>query len=452
MDFEAFKDLILQRAKAFGFDDCELYCVSGSGMMLTIPAGEEYSIKAGVAFRGSVGDKIGSAYSENISEGAVDFLLASAYENASFAKAAPASYCSPGLTYPVLSNQDPELLDVSKVRGKRTEIVTELEKYPFLAKTTGVLYSLQVTARVINTRGLDVANTANYTFCNLFGVAERDGVLKDTLLYRSGSHLVDIDAAALLAEVNERAGGYFGASQVKTGKYNILFSNNCASYLVQGFSVFFSAGSVEKGLSLWKNRLGQKVANACVTIVDDPLDTRGVFARSHDAEGYPSATKTLIEAGVLKSYLHNVATAGKHQGSLPGNTWRLDYNYEPDIHPSNMYLAPGNKSFDDLLQELGDGLYVTDMTAYFHGAGINAISGDYSMPVTGFVVKNGRIDHPLDGVTIAGNLYQMMDQISAVGDDFLYGLPTSFRPGAPMGYGCYGSPSIIISDVSVGGE
>lgn len=453
MEFEAFKQFLFAEAEANGFDKIELYHVSGSGVLLSLPEGEQYNMKCGVSFRGSVKGSTGTAYSEQFTEESARYLIRTVQENIEILDETDEAYYHDGSgSYPELSPADDELEDITKLSELRDQIWKEIESYGNLSKTKGVVHAVSSTIRIINNQGLDVITKSNYAYCVLYMVAERDGVLKNSLLYRGGTRLSDIDPVDLVGSGHKKANGYFGAEQVESGTYNIIFPNDTASLLVQGFSVFFSAESVLSAISDLKGKTGQYVAGDKVTILDDPLDPRGVFCRQFDAEGVPAGKRILVKDGVLQSYLHSSRTAAQFEQAQPGNHHRLDYNYQSAVYPSNFYLASGEKTLDELIAQLGDGLYVTDVTAYFHGAGINAASGEYSIPATGYVVKNGKIERPFDGVTIAGSLYDFMKNITDVGNDLLFGLPTSFRPGAPMAHGCYGAPSIRVDGITVSGK
>lgn len=454
MNFEQFQAYIFELAAKSGFTDCQLNYVTGSSTLMTIPSGEQFSIKAGVAFTGTKNGSSATAYSELLSEQSAHFLVDAVSNNIDSIGGKPFLYHDGTGEYAKLEQLDTRIEDVDQVKALHGKIINELNKYTSLSKTTGVLHANSVTIRIVNTKGLDVEHQSNYIYSILYVVAEQGKQLTNSLIYRGGSTMEDIDVEGMVLSGFSKATGYFGAEQVKTGTYKIMFPNDTASLFVQGISVFFSAASVMNSISSLNDKVNKQVAGQCVTIIDDPLDYRGVFTWPFDTTGYPSSKQTLVEDGILKTYLHDVETAEHftdHEAT-PGSFWRLDYNYAPKVYPSNFYIAPGEHTQEQMLQALGDGLYVTDVTAYFHGAGINAISGEYSIPATGFIVENGKIVAPFDGVTIAGNLYEFMQNIEMVGNDFIYGLPTSFRPGAPMAYGCYGSPSLIVKGVTVSGK
>lgn len=454
MDFETFKDFLFSEAEQRGFTDMELYYSAGSGILLSLPEGEQYNLKQGISFKGTAAEGTGSAYTERLSEASARFLIETVLENVKVtgdAEDAP-HYNDGSGAYAVLPDADPAIEDPVQAAALRSRIAEEIAACGNLSLTTGVVHAVSNTVRMVNSRGLDVSYKSNYIYSIVYMVADRDGALYNSLLYRGGTRVADIDAADLIRSGYAKAGRYFGAEQIETGTYNIVFPNDTASLLVQGLAPFFSGESVLDSISRLGGKLGERVAGPAVTLIDDPLDPRGVFVKTFDAEGRPASRRTLVHNGVLTSYLNSSRTAEQLDNAVPGSFHRLDYNVQPAVYPSNFYLAPGGQSLDELIAEMGDGLYVTDVTAYFHGAGINAASGEYSIPATGFVVKDGKIDRPFDGVTIAGSLYDFLHGIKAVGNDLLFGLPTSFRPGAPVTHGCYGSPSIRVDGITVSGK
>lgn len=101
---------------------------------------------------------------------------------------------------------------------------------------------------------------------------------------------------------------------------------------------------------------------------------------------------------------------------------------------------------------LGDGIYITRLVSTFHGAGVNAVSGDFSMPARGFKIKNGKKCDALELFTISGNYYDLIRNIRACGNDLLFGPPNMLIPGAPAEYGNYGSPAVLVDGISVAGK
>ena len=158
---------------------------------------------------------------------------------------------------------------------------------------------------------------------------------------------------------------------------------------------------------------------------------------------FRSATRVnkIIDKGILKTHLHNWKTADKDKIESTGNGTRSSYKGSLSISPSNLYIEKGNSSYDELISSIDKGLIIIDV-AGLH-SGLNTVSGDFSLSAYGYEVENGRIKRPVDLITIAGNLYEVLNNIEAIGDDLKFGLP---------GAGYIGSPSIKIKSLSVAGE
>ena len=171
--------------------------------------------------------------------------------------------------------------------------------------------------------------------------------------------------------------------------------------------------------------------------MDDPLLLEGLEARPFDAEGVPSKAHTIVENGVFKTFLHNLKTAYKDGVETTGNASKAGYASAVHVSPSNFYIKPGSKSFDELLAEMGDGVVITDVAGLHAGA--NPVSGDFSLLSKGYVVKDGKREKPIEQITVAGNFYDLLKNARAMADDLDFPLG---------GMGC---PSIDVGELSISG-
>src|SRR5438874_6732706 len=162
---------------------------------------------------------------------------------------------------------------------------------------------------------------------------------------------------------------------------------------------------------------------------------RGGFGTApFDGEGVPTRRTTVIESGVLKSYLLNIYTAKKLGLETTGNASRgLAGN--PGVGSGNFFLQPGAKSAEQIIRDVPDGLYVTE----FLGFGVNLVTGDFSRGATGLWIKNGELTFPVEEITVAGNLREMFNHISEIGNDL------EFR-------GSVACPTIRVDGMTVAGE
>ena len=146
----------------------------------------------------------------------------------------------------------------------------------------------------------------------------------------------------------------------------------------------------------------------------------------------------MIENGRLTTLLHNLKTARKAGVKTTGNAAKSGYAGAVNVSPSNFYLKPGEKTQAELLADMGDGLVITEVSGLHAGA--NPISGDFSLIAQGYTVKDGKKDQPVEQITVAGNFYQLLKNIRAVGSDLTF-------PGSPIG-----SPSVDVGEIAVAGK
>ena len=202
------------------------------------------------------------------------------------------------------------------------------------------------------------------------------------------------------------------------------------------------ADAVQRGRSPFAGRLGDSVASAALTVTDDATDPAGLNSSPFDAEGAPRGRTPLIEAGKLAAYLHDSYTA-RRQGDgtrTTANASRAGYRSPPSVSTSNLVVAPGAQSFDELLAEAEDGVYVTDV-AGLH-SGVNPVSGTFSVGATGRLISGGRLAAPADEFTIASDLQSMLQAIAAAASESRW---------VPFG-GSVSTPALLIAEMAVGGS
>jgi len=232
-----------------------------------------------------------------------------------------------------------------------------------------------------------------------------------------------------------------GAKSIKSGKYKIVLENMVVNDLMEIFSSIFSAEEVQKGRSLLRGRLGTKIANDKLTILDDPHISGSLTSASFDAEGIATFKKELISKGILKTYLYNLKTAAKDGVKTTGNATKLSYRSPIMIAPSNFVIEKGNLSLDELIKKCNNGVFITELAGLNSGA--NPISGDFSLMASGFKVVDGNIAEPVEQITISSNLFALFNNIEDIGNDV--------EPSHPR-IVTYFSPSILISEIDVAGS
>jgi PmbA protein len=224
------------------------------------------------------------------------------------------------------------------------------------------------------------------------------------------------------------------ARRVPTQQVPVVFAPEIARGLVGSIFGAASGDAIYRGASIFAGRLGEQIAAESVTVVDDGTIPGGSGTSPFDAEGLPTRRTVIVERGILRSYILNTYTGRKLGMKSTGNAGRgLAGN--PYIDSGNLFLEAGSQSVDEILGGIERGLYVTRLM----GQGVNLVTGDYSRGAAGLWIENGRLAYPVHEITIAGNLKQMLRNISAVGSDLV------FR-------GSTAAPTLRIDGMTIAGE
>ena len=241
-------------------------------------------------------------------------------------------------------------------------------------------------------------------------------------------------AESIGQEATKRAVRRLGARKVATKRVPVVFDQETAGSLLANLCSAVSGYGLYKRASFLLDQLGQTIASDLITVYDDGRMAGGLGSRPFDGEGLATRKNTIVERGVLKSYLLDTYSGKKLGLSSTGNASR-SVGESPSVGPTNFYLVPGVKSPEDIIGSVKEGLYVTDLI----GFGINMVTGDYSRGACGFWIENGELTYPVEEITIAGNLKEMFKHIEMVGSDLV------FR-------GRIASPTVKITEMMVAGN
>ncbi|NYZ12354.1 TldD/PmbA family protein [Azospirillum sp. RWY-5-1] len=216
---------------------------------------------------------------------------------------------------------------------------------------------------------------------------------------------------AIGREAGERAVRRLNPRKVKTQRVPVVYDPRASRGLLGHLTGAISGPSVARGTSFLKDRMGQRIFAEGISIVDDPFVRRGLRSRPFDAEGVAVQKRTIIEDGVLTTWLLDLRSARQLGLSTTGHASR-GTSGPPGPSPSNVYLAAGRRSRDELIADIDQGLYVVELM----GMGVNGVTGDYSRGASGFWIENGTITHPVSELTVAGNLKDMFLNMEPASD------------------------------------
>ena len=233
--------------------------------------------------------------------------------------------------------------------------------------------------------------------------------------YSSVVHLADLDdPAALGRHAGERAVARLNPSRPKTSRLPVVFDPRVAGSLLGHLASAINGAAVARGTSFLQDRLGQRIMPPGTMVYDDPTRRRGLRSRPFDGEGMAGSRLAIVEDGVLTGWVLDWRSARQLKMVSTGHASRGTAG-PPSPSPSNLWLAAGTVTPRELMFDIREGLYVTEMI----GMGVNGLTGDYSRGAAGFMIRDGALAEPVSEVTIAGNLKDMLLRLR-VADDLVF--------------------------------
>lgn len=237
--------------------------------------------------------------------------------------------------------------------------------------------------------------------------------------YSSARHFADLESPALVGRrAGERTVRRLNARKVQTCQAPVVLDPRVSASLLGHLSGAINGHSIARGTSFLKSKLGQAIFAPGIKIVDDPHRRRGLRSKPFDAEGVANRALDIISDGVLTGWILDTSSALQLGLASNGRAAR-GTSGPPGASATNLYMAPGMLSPDELMSDIGSGFYVTELI----GMGVNGLTGDYSRGATGFWIENGKIAYPVNEVTIAGNLLSMFANLVPANNlEFRYGV------------------------------
>lgn len=436
---------VLAGAKAG--EQVEVFVGRSSSTTLRAYGGEVESLtsadSAGVGVRVIVDGRQGFAHAGTLDPEVLSETLVEARDNAAFGE--PDEWN--GLAVPDgVAPIEQELWDEAVVRfapDRKVELALELERRvrgldPRVTGVRTAVYGDAIgEAAVATTAGIEVAWRATHCSASVLALAEADGETKTGGGVVAGRDPDQLDLAEAADDAVRRAVEQFGAAPVPSTRLTVLLDPRMAATLVGIAAGMLTGERVVKGRSPFADRLGEAIAAPVLSFVDDPTDARSMGADTYDGEGLACRRNELVSAGVLQRFLHNSYT-GRRSGSGSTASAVRGIRSTPGVGLQVLVVAPGERSFDELVTSIDHGVVVRSMTGLH--SGVNAISGDFSVGIEGRMIRGGALAEPVREVTIASTIQRLLLDIREVGGDF------EWLPGGT------GSCSLVIDDVSLSGS
>lgn len=252
--------------------------------------------------------------------------------------------------------------------------------------------------------------------------------------FTSAIHGADLASSRDIGRsAGERAVARVNPRKVKTCKAPVVFDPRVAGSLIGHLIGAANGASVARKTSFLKDRLGQQLFDGGIRIIDDPLRVRGLRSQTFDAEGVAVQRRAIVDEGVLTTWLLDCATARELGMATTGHAHR-GVSSSPSPGAYNLHLEAGNVTPEDLMSDIKEGFYVTDLI----GSGVNGVTGDYSRGASGFWIENGKLTYAVSEVTIAGHLFDIFKSMRPANDlVFKYGV---------------NSPTVHIGEMTIAGR
>ncbi|WP_124552024.1 metalloprotease PmbA [Methylophilus methylotrophus] len=407
---------IIQLTRKAGASSAETEISFGTGQNVSVRQGEteniEYNRDKGCSVTVYFGQRKGYASTSDLSPQALKDTVEAACNIAKYT--AEDAFC--GLAdaelmakdFPDLSLHHPWHIDVDTALSlaKRCEAAA-LAADPRISNSEGAsIYSQSGAFAYANSHGFTGGYPSSRHSISCSVIAEANGLMQRDYWYSSARDALDLDTPEQVGQIaGSRTVRRLGARPIKTGQYPVIFEAPLASGLISTLISAISGGNLYRKSSFLLDSLGQQIASPLLQIDEDPFLLKGAASSPFDNEGVACRPRTLVENGVLQGYLLGSYSARKLGMQSTGNAGGAH----------NILVRSTGHSLVDLLQTMGTGLLVTELL----GHGMNMVTGDYSRGAAGYWVENGEIMHPVEEITIASNMKEILKGIVAIGKDHI---------------------------------
>jgi PmbA protein len=324
---------------------------------------------------------------------------------------------------PDLDMLDPKLPSVHKLESMARSAEAAGLAVKGVSKSGGASASAGIGGMVLVTStGFSHAYLGSHHGVSMQAIAGEGTGMERDYDYSSAIHAHDLaDPEAIGQSAGERATRRLNPRKVQTRKVPVVFEPRVAGSLVGHLASSINGAAIARGTSFLKDKLGQKIFASGIEIIDDPLRKRGLGSHPFDAEGVAGERRALINDGVLTTWILDCASARELGLKTTGHAQR-GVSSTPSPGASNLHLVPGTTTPEQMIKDIADGFYITDLI----GMGVNLVTGDYSRGASGFWIEHGELTYPVSEVTIAGHLNEIFASLTPAND-----LKFRYRTNAP---------------------
>lgn len=418
---------LLDRARRRGVTQADVFMVAVDSLSVNVRLGEVEKVKQAqekrLGLRLFFGQSSASTATSDISTTSLDQLLD---QTCALARATSKDEFSGLPDARLLANSVPDLELFDENAADLS--VEDYIKTARIAEGSALRYD----PRINNSEGAElraakerIVYASTHGFCGeykstgfrlfVLPVGQANGSMQRDYWYSAARKLQRLDDPVKIGEeAGRRLTRRFGARKVATNEIPVVFDPQTAGSLLSHLSRAMSGYAVYQGGSFLKGQLGKPIAAEGVTVIDDGTIPAALGSKPFDAEGARVQRKSMVDQGILASYLLDAYSARKLGLTSTGNAFRA-VGAPPGVAPTNLYLAAGEHTPEEIIASVDQGFYVTELM----GFGVNLVNGDYSRGAAGLWIEKGKLAYPVEEVTIAGNLRDMFAGIEMIGNDLV---------------------------------
>ena len=450
MTFDALPEIAqstIRQALEAGATDAECTISDGAEFSANVRMGELETLKEagsrGAGLRVLIGQRMGSSYTSDLTPEGIRMMVRSAIDLAGLTTEDPHA----GLPdadelgsikgdLGLFSDEVAGLETDRKIDAAKRAEAAALSYDPRITNSEGGSFDSNVGGHVFaNSRGFTGWYKSSYCSISAVPVAVLNGAMERDYWFTTARDFKGLEEPEYVGrKAAERALRRLGAVKVDTQKVPVIFEPRTARTLLGNLFEAVEGRSIYREASFLAGKLGEKIADSRFTLIDDGTMPRLFGSQPFDDEGVPTRRTPVIERGVLKNYLLNTYTGRKLGMKTTGNASR-GITGNAGIGHGNFYLEAGDKSPEEILRGVKNGILVTELI----GSGVNTVTGDYSRGAVGMWIRDGELAFPVSEVTIASTLQEMLLGIAEIGNDL------EFR-------GSVSAPTIMIGEMTVAGR
>ena len=444
MDYVALTKKLVKDCLDKGADQAEVYLETGRNLQIEVRNGEIETVQEaashGAGFRVFLGGRMAFASCNDFAESALENAMDKAIGFATHTTADENNVLPDDKRLTDVSGlYDPQIVQVSM--DQKIDLAKQVEKLAMkdarITKSAGSGYNEgEAEIYLANSKGLSKSYRETACSFGVYVVAEKGEQKSSGGENCSRRFFQELKTPVEVAEkAAQDAFEMLDPRMVKTQKAAVIFNPDVARSVLGGILAAINGERVLQEASFLADKMDQKIASDLVTIIDDGTRAKGMASKPFDGEGVPTQKRTIVDKGVLKSFLYNTIVAKRAGVQSTGNASRGGFRSLPGIGAHNFFMEAGQADPEDIIRATKKGLYLKGVTGY----GIIPVNGNFSGGASGFWIENGKIAFPVKGLTIAGSAFEMLNAIDMVGNDL--DMNRSFT-----------APTFRIKSLQIGGE